>query len=263
MITSTQNATIKRIRRLRQKKHRLREAAFFVEGLRVVLTALEMEAPVETIVWCDALLQSVIGRKTVANTDFPTVEVSETVFRAIADRDTPTGLAAIVTIDSAEISSLPITPDSVFIALTDIADPGNLGTIIRTADSAGASGILLIGDTTDPYHPAAIKASMGALFAVPVVSQVSSKEALLWANQNGLTIVATSAQADQVLWAAPLQPPLLLAMGSERHGLSAEWQQVADLFVTIPMHGVSSSLNLAIATGLLLYEVNRQIAVRP
>jgi TrmH family RNA methyltransferase len=263
MITSTQNATIKRIRRLRQKKHRLREGAFFVEGLRVVLTALEMDAPVETIVWCDALLQSEIGRKTVATTDFPTVEVSETAFRAIADRDTPTGLAAVIAIDSPEISSLPITPDSVFIALTDIADPGNLGTIIRTADSAGAAGILLIGDTTDPYHPAAVKASMGALFAMPVVSQVSSEETLAWAKQNELAIVATSAQAERVMWDASLKPPLLLAMGSERHGLSAEWQQAADLFVTIPMHGISSSLNLAIATSLLLYEINRQVAQRP
>jgi TrmH family RNA methyltransferase len=259
VITSTQNALIKRIRRLQQKKHRLREGAFFVEGLRVVLTALEEGAPIETIVWCDALLRSEIGRNAIT-ADLPTVEVSETVFRTITDRDTPSGLGAIIKFESAELNSFHIRPDSVFIALENIADPGNLGTIIRTVDAAGASGVILIGDTTDPTHPTALKASMGALFAVPIAFAPSLATVIAWAHDNDVQVVATSAKAETFLWDAPLQTPLLWLLGSERHGLSAEGLDSAEIRVSLPMHGVSSSLNLAVAAGLLLYEMRRRVA---
>lgn len=259
-ITSTSNPLVKRVRRLRHKKHRLREGAFFIEGLRVVLTALEQDAPVEVLIWCDALLQSKAGRRAVdgrAARGEACAEVSETVFRAVADRDTPAGLAAIVHTRATPLEALPIRPNSVFVTLVDVADPGNLGTIIRTVDALDADGVILCGDTTDPYHPTAVKATMGALFAVPVTAPVARDNLIAWARQHGLSIAATSAHVSTPAWTAQLDPPLLLLMGSERHGLSAEWLQVADQRVTIPMRGVSSSLNLAIATSLLLYEIRR------
>ncbi len=260
MITSTQNALIKRIRRLQQKKHRLREGAFFVEGLRVVLMALEEGAPVETIVWCDALLRSDIGRNALT-LNIPSVEVSETVFRAATDRDTPSGLGAIIAFASAELTSLPILPNSVYVALENVADPGNLGTIIRTIDAAGADGVILVGDTTDPTHSTAVKASMGALFAVPFALAPSVNAVTAWARAGGLQVVATSAKASLTVWDAPLQTPLVWLLGSERHGLSSEGMDSAEIRVSIPMHGVSSSLNLAVATGLLLYETQRRTHV--
>lgn len=261
MITSTQNALVKRIRRLQQKKHRLREGAFFVEGLRVVLTALEEAAPVEMIVWCDALLRSDIGRNALT-TNIPTVELSESVFRAIADRDTPSGLGAIIRFESAELTTLPIHPDSVYVALENVADPGNLGTIIRTVDAAGASGVILVGDTTDPTHPTAIKASMGALFAVPIAFASSLNAVTAWAHAGGVQVVATSAKAETSVWDAPLQTPIVWLLGSERHGLSAEGVDSAEICTSIPMHGVSSSLNLAVAAGLLLYETQRRTSTQ-
>jgi RNA methyltransferase, TrmH family len=146
----------------------------------------------------------------------------------------------------------------VFAALHEIGNPGNLGTIVRTASAAGASGVILIGPSADPYDPAAVKASMGALFTVPVVAAASAAEFLDWARARSLTVVATSGRASVSCWDADLRPPLALLLGSEGDGLPDELLAAADLSVAIPMTGTAESLNLAVAAGILLYEVRRR-----
>jgi TrmH family RNA methyltransferase len=146
----------------------------------------------------------------------------------------------------------------VFAGLHAPGNPGNVGTIVRTASAAGASGVILIGPSADPYDPAAVKASMGALFTVPVVSVPSAAEFLGWAADSGVTVAATSARAGLSCWEAELRPPLALLLGSEGTGLPDEVIDAADLRVAIPMTGTAESLNLAVAAGVLLYEVRRR-----
>ncbi|MDX1687124.1 MAG: RNA methyltransferase [Candidatus Promineifilaceae bacterium] len=262
MITSFRNPLVKRIKKLKQKKYRQREGAFFIEGIRVVLSALERGAPVEALVVAPELLTSDVAWEAVAEQRAQGVEVREVsgeVFESFAERDNPVGLGAIVGVRLRDLASLPAGPEDVFAALFDVGDPGNLGTIVRTLDGVGAAGLILVGQTTDPFHPTSVKASMGALFNVPVAEAETVEAMWRWAEGRGVHTVATSAHARQVYWDAAYALPALLLLGSEGEGLPADVMERAEQTVTIPMVGASSSLNLAVAAGLLLYEVRRQI----
>ncbi|MCA9941307.1 MAG: RNA methyltransferase [Anaerolineales bacterium] len=261
MITSHRNTLVKRIKRLRQRKYRQQEQAFFVEGPRAFLAAVETGARVESVVYCRHFLRSEICYTTIAALErqgVPCLELSAEVFAAVAERENPAGIGAIITAAHTPLHTLSVQSGSIFVALVEAADPGNVGAILRTLDAVGGAGLILIGQTTDPFHPTAVKASMGSLFTVPLCEVATLAEVLDWARQCGARVVATSAHAPQDYWSAPLTPPLLLLMGSERHGLDPATLAAADLSVSIPMHGSVTSLNLSIATSLLLYEVARQ-----
>ena len=261
MITSAQNPLIKRIRRLQQRKYRTREGAFYVEGLRAVLAALEQGAPVEQLVYCPALLQSAIGQAAVAReaaAGRECVPVAETLFRAFSEREQPAGLAAIVSTRLADPETITLAPDDLVVALLEVSDPGNLGTIIRTADSAGARALILVGQTTDPFHPGAVKASMGSLFALPLLQLADGAALLAWARRRRANIVATSARAAESVWTVQPAWPLLLLLGSEREGLPDDLLAAADQRVAIPMRGSATSLNLAVAAGILIFEMRRR-----
>ncbi|HZD11657.1 MAG TPA: RNA methyltransferase [Candidatus Binatia bacterium] len=260
LISSHRNAVVKRVRKLQQKKYRQREGAFFLEGIRVVLAALEQRAPVEMLIYAPELLtsnlalqaieeQRALGREVVATT--------ADIFRSLSGRDNPVGLGAVVSARIEALESLHVSQRDIYVAVEDISDPGNLGTIVRTVDAVGGAGLILVGQTTDPFHPTAVKASMGALFNVPVTAVESLDELWPWAQEYRLQTIATSAHAAQSFWEAPYRLPALLLFGSESEGLSSAVQQRADLAVVIPMMGISSSLNLAVAAGMLLYELRR------
>jgi TrmH family RNA methyltransferase len=144
-----------------------------------------------------------------------------------------------------------------FAALHEPGNPGNVGTIIRTASAAGASGVILVGPSADPYDPVAVKASMGALFSVPVAVAESGAEFFAWAAAAGVTVAAASGRAAQSCWDASWNLPLAVLLGSEGAGLPADLLAAADVEVAIPMTGTAESLNLAVAAGILLYEVRR------
>lgn len=261
MITSHRNPLVKRIRGLERKKQRQEEGAFFVEGIRVVLSALERGAPVELLVYAPELLTSDVAWQAIQQfeaTGGATAVVSGEVFRSFSQRDNPAGLGAIVSARLHPLESLPVTPEAIFVAASDVGDPGNLGAILRTMDGVGAAGLILVGQTTDPFHPTAVKASMGTLFNVPI-AQAPGMEALWeWAKRQGLFTIATSARAPRSFRDPGYRFPALLLLGSEGEGLPAGVIARADRAVSIPMHGTASSLNLAVAAGLLLYELQRQ-----
>lgn len=259
MITSHQNSTIKKVKRLRQKKYRRQEKAFFVEGLRVVLTAVEQNAPIETILYAPDLLTSDIAVQMVADQEqagVPCLAVSADVFSTISGRENPAGLGAVIKSTDEGLDSIVVGPEDLWLALVEIGDPGNLGTILRTADAFGAAGIILVGSTVDPYHPTAVKASMGTLFTMSLVQVDHIKELLDWAARNKIQTVATSAKARQAVRDTSPHFPALLLLGSEAEGLPADILAAADHDITIPMSGTATSLNLAIAAGILLYELS-------
>jgi TrmH family RNA methyltransferase len=259
-ITSFSNPLVKRVKRLRQKKHRQREGFFFAEGLRVVLSAVEIGAPIETIIYCPDLLTSDVAHDMVRRQEQSEIRlqaVSAPVFASISGRDNPVGLGAIVRAQWTELADITTGANDIFVALFEAAEPGNLGTLMRTMDAVGAKGMILIGDSVDPFHPSAVKASMGALFSI-TVSQIADSEALFrWAESLELLTVASSARGSTLYDEASYRLPALLLLGNEGSGLPAPVMAASRLTVAIPMAGAASSLNLAVAGGLLLYEIRR------
>jgi TrmH family RNA methyltransferase len=261
VISSAANPLVKRVRLLADRKHRRRESAFVVEGIQPVWQAVEAGSDLEALIVAPQLLHHPGAAAMVAAQEASGVRVarrSAELFGRISDRDAPSGLAAIVRAAPVTVASLAVGPGSLFVALVSIGNPGNLGTIIRTASAAGADGVVLIGPSADPYDPSAVKASMGALFTVPVATASSFAEFLAWARAGGVRVAATSARGSVTCWDADLQPPVAVLLGSEGSGLPEDVLAAADLRVAIPMTGTAESLNLSVAAGVLLYEVRRR-----
>jgi RNA methyltransferase, TrmH family len=260
MISSSQNALVKRVRRLRQKKYREAEGAFFAEGLHVVLTAVEQRAPLEAILYAPDLLDSPAAYEMIRQQQINGVRceaITAELFSSLSPRDNPIGLGAIIRWQETRLEAFVPTPHSRYLALHEIADPGNLGTNLRTADALGLAGVILIGQTTEPTHPSAVKASMGTIFTVPTAVAPDLPTFWQWAKQHNLHTIATTAHAPQPCWQAHYPTPLVILMGSEKFGLPAEALAQASQQVSIPMHGHATSLNLSIATAMILYEATR------
>jgi TrmH family RNA methyltransferase len=261
LIGSAANPLIKRMRRLADRKHRRREGAFVVEGGQPVWQAVEAGAEIETLVVAPELLSgraaAMVAAQEAAGTRV--ARVTGELFARLSDRDGPSGLAAIVRARPAGLPGLRVAPGSLFVALHRVANPGNLGTVIRTANAAGAGGVIVIGPAADPYDPAAVKASMGALFGITVAQAAGAEEFLGWAAGAGVTVVTTSPQAADSFWAVHYPRPLAFLLGAEGTGLPAGLLARGGLQVRIPMAGTTESLNLAVAASLLLYEAQRQL----
>jgi TrmH family RNA methyltransferase len=257
IITSRSNPAIKRIRALQIRKEREAANLFFIEGIRIVAEAVDLDADIETLVAAPDLLTSEYGRSLVSSAETAGVSVlavSADVFRSLSDREGPQGLGAVV---RQRWSTLEVSDPHAglcWIALERIADPGNLGTILRTADAVGAAGLILLGPSADPHDPTALRASMGAIFSQHLV-RASWEAFVAWTRANGCQLVGAAGSAETDYREAAFRQPLLLLMGSEREGLTAEQQAACDLLVRVPMVGRSDSLNLAVATGALLYQI--------
>ncbi|AZM50437.1 RNA methyltransferase [Streptomyces sp. WAC 06738] len=259
-ISSAANPLAKRVKLLAGRKHRRREGAFVVEGLQPVWSAVEAGWEVETLLVAPGLLTHQAALRMVEEQERAGVAVARLdaeLFRRLVDRDGPSGIAAVLRSRDSGLDSLSARPGSVFVALDRIANPGNLGTIIRTADAVGGAGVILIGDTVDPYAPAAVKASMGSLFAVDVVHAPDAGEFFSWAEEQGVAVVATSGSADEDHWSAAYDPPLAFLLGSEREGLPEDLLARASRRVRIPMVGTVDSLNIGVAASIMLYEARR------
>jgi TrmH family RNA methyltransferase len=260
MITSFANQKVKLIRKLDQKKHRQETGLFFIEGLRTVGEAIQTQAPIEALIIAPELLVSDFGHTLL---DHPTlkhteiVEVSAEIYQKIAHREGPQGIGAIVQQTWVSLAQTDISKHDVWVALDAISDPGNLGTILRTADAVGSRGIILLGHSTDPYDPSAVKASMGSIFSLELM-QTEWQPFYDWCKDKRLSLVGTSDRAPADYHSIAYKRPLVLLMGSERHGLSAEMQTACDQVASIPMVGRSDSLNLAVSTAIMLYEIFNQ-----
>ncbi|MEI7924937.1 MAG: RNA methyltransferase [Chloroflexota bacterium] len=257
MITSTGNARVKLVRALRTRRERDHTGLAWVEGIRPTVEALQLSAPVDTLVVAPDLLSSDFARDAVegARLDgMEIMEVSGAVFRSLSDRDGPQGLGAIVRQQWLSLPDVRLAEGNRWVALASVADPGNLGTILRTCDGSDAEGVILLDASTDPYDPAAMRASMGAVFSRRLV-RATFEAFATWARAEGATVVGASDRAPSTYREASYGDRTVLLMGSEREGLTTEQQTLCDQMVSIPMRGRADSLNLAVATAILLYEV--------
>jgi TrmH family RNA methyltransferase len=257
VIRSRTNRRVAEVRRLRLRKEREASGLFFAEGIRVVAEAVELGAGIETLVVARGLLTSEFGAGLIeeqVEKGVPCLELSAEVFRSLSLKDNPQGLGAVVRQRWGKLDEIALREDSRWVVLDGVQDPGNLGTILRTSDASGSDGVILVGKTTDPYDPTSVRASTGAVFSQGLV-RASFDELADWKRRRGVTLVGTSGAAPVDYRAVTYETPAVILMGSEREGLSEDQQAACDLLVKIPMVGRSDSLNLAVATGLVLYEV--------
>lgn len=259
-ITSAANAQVKAIRKLRERKERQASGLYYVEGLRIVAEAVQQGAKIETLVTAPELLTSEFGQRLVdeqSAAGTTVLEVSANVFRDLSLKEGPVGIAAVVRQRWQPLETAQVLPGSPVVALDSVADPGNLGTIMRTLDAVGGKMIILLDHSTDPYDPTAMRASMGAVFTQRLI-RTSFEEFSAWKCTQDAALVGTSDKARQDYHDYHYPDRLIILMGSEREGLSAQHLKACDEVVRIPMAGRSDSLNLAVATGIVLYEVYNQ-----
>jgi RNA methyltransferase, TrmH family len=257
-----------------------------VEGRQPVWRAVEAGWELEVLIAAPDLLAGSATAAMVAEQESRGVRVarvSAELFGRLGSREGPSGIAAIVRTRVTSLDDLPVRRNeslagrvgslssleeslsgrgeslagAVFIALYEIGNPGNLGTIIRTVDATGGAGVITIGDSTDPFAPAAVKASMGSLFAVPVAHAPDADAFYAWAAARGVDVVATSGSAETAHWRAAYRRPLAVLFGAEGSGLPGPVLRRADRRVRIPMTGTAESLNLAAAVAVMLYEISR------
>ena len=260
VVTSPQNERIKHVVRLRDRRHREAAGEFLVEGYRELDRALAHGLQPTAVFYCPALfLGSNEGRLLTAarSTGALLIETDERVFAKISYRDRPDGLVAVAPQMRRTLADLPLGAVPLVIVAEAVEKPGNLGTILRSADGAGVDAVVVADRTTDLHNPNVVRASTGTLFSVPV-AEAGGEETLAWLRAKGLTIVAATPAGAACYWDAPLAGPLAVVVGTEQYGLSETWLSAADVRVRIPMQGEADSLNVATATTLLLYEILRQ-----
>lgn len=260
IITSFTNPKIKAIRKLEVKKYRVASGEFFIEGLRIVGEAVQTGAPIQSLVIAPDLLVSEFGQSLLTHPavrDVEKIEVSAEIYEKLAHKDGPQGIGAVVRQNWRSLKQLNINRGDLWVALDRVGDPGNLGTIMRTADAVGCQGLILLGPSTDPHAPTAVKASMGSIFSLGLV-QSDWMTFRRWQLENGIMLVGTSDRAATDYQSVRYHRPLVLLMGSERHGLTMEILDACEKLVRIPMAGRADSLNLSVATAIVLYEIFNQ-----
>lgn len=253
-ITSLQNPRVKHLVKLREdKKQRQRDGLILVEGFDELTLALACGFIPTTLLTAPELASQTLT--------FPhaeeTITVSRAVFEKISYRDNPDGLLGIFPMPARTLADLTLSEAPLVIVAESVEKPGNLGAILRTADAARVDAVLVCDPRVDVWNPNVIRASRGAVFAVPVV-EVKSLEALSWLRSRKMRVLAATPSAEALYTSVEMKGPLAIAVGTEDEGLTDFWMQHADLCVKIPMAGKVNSLNVSIATALMTYEALRQ-----
>ncbi len=259
-ITSFSNPTIKAIRKLAEHKERAATGLFLAEGLRIVAEALQCNSSIESVIISTELLVSEFGKSLldlVKERNIPILDVTPSIFESISIKEGPQGIAAVVRQNWSNLEEVKTTSDQIWIALESIQNPGNLGSIMRTSEAIGASGIILLEHCTDPYDPTSVKASMGAIFSLELIKS-ELDTFVKWTTINQVPIIGTSDKAASDYMDVNYPCPCVLLMGSERQGLPQKYLDLCTEIVRIPMQGRSDSLNLAIAASIVLYQIYNQ-----
>lgn len=292
LITSVNNQRVKEVANLKQKKYRTESGTFFAEGLRAVQEAVQY-ADVTELFYTEAeegRLDEVLKaagnvpadtkeksgnmnnvnhnnagtakKRNEASNGIRMYQVDEKVMAKLSDTKAPQGVLAVIRTPEQNLRQLrPGTAsdnNAPVIILDRVQDPGNLGTIIRTADAVGALGLILLEGCVDAYSPKVVRASMGSLFHLPVLQDVTAEEALTWCYRNGYEPAATALKNAQNVYKADISKKMAFLFGNEANGVAEELQAAAETRLFIPMTGLAESMNVAMAAGIILFEGLRQ-----
>ena len=258
-ITSLTNPRVKAAVRLRDRREREATGLTIVDGAREILRALDAGVRVETTFLAEDLLRTPDAFAAADRLRHrpTTIAVSPAVLGKVAFGERSDGIVTIVATPQLGLSDLVLTDDPLLVIVEGVEKPGNLGAVLRTADGAGAHAVIATDPRTDPFNPNAIRASLGTIFALPVVATASA-EALEWLHARGIRPVAAIVDAPTDYAAADLRGPIAVVLGSEADGLGPAWRDPRVTRIAIPMHGIADSLNVSVAAAIVLYEAVRQ-----
>ncbi len=256
-ITAYSNPLIKRVRALREKRHRRAEGLFLAEGLRILTEARESGRLPEMLFFAadsarHPLVVTMIEAVEAAGGE--AIETVPDILSKLSGKDNPQAVVGVFREFAQSLDSLDRASARIWLVAERLRDPGNLGTILRTGDAVGAGGLILIGECVDPFSIEAVRASMGALFTVPVV-QAEWSDFLRWLRSGPGQLVGLSLDTDADYRRAHYTQPTFLLTGNEAQGMPADYAAACDLLVKIPMLGKADSLNAAVATAVMAYEV--------
>ena len=256
-ITSVTNPRVKEVGRLRDRKARAQGGVTIVEGVREIAQAMEAKLAFKEIYVCRELLGSSGQDINYTSLKIPVYETTKPVFLKMSYGNRAEGVLGLCIPPSASFNDFSGKEGLLILIVEAVEKPGNLGAILRTCDGAGVDGVIICDGRTDIFNPNVIRASLGTVFSVPVVT-ATNKEALAYCREKGLKICATAPGAAAIYSKTKLNQAMAVVVGSEEKGLSDFWNGHADIKVRIPMRGRADSLNVAASTAILLYEIIRQ-----
>ena len=249
---------------LRTHRGRCLTGNYIIEGIRHLARAVEHNSPIEQLVADPSVLSNPFGQKLVRRlkqSGVPALRLTPELYRELTMANEPQGVCAVLRQQKTDIGALKPPRNSLWLAVESVDLPGNLGTILRTAEAAGVAGVFLLGNgsdlCSDPWDPACVRASMGSIFGLRLVP-CSMDEFVTWTRQHRVAIVGSSPSGLLDFKALRCRWPAVLLVGSERVGLSPQLMEHSDLMVRIPMHGRCDSVNAAVAAGVLLFEMSSQ-----
>ena len=257
VITSKDNEIIKGLKKLKEKKYRDEEGLYIIEGIKIIEEAIAERAKINKIVICEECVEAEeISQKLLYEiAKYNCIYVSKKVFSTLTDVVAPQGILAVIEKPGRD-SKIDYNQDLI-LALDGIQDPGNLGTILRTADSVNLNQIIITKNTADPYNPKVVRSTMGAIFRVKIIETDNLVQTLREIKKNKFKVVVTSLDTEDSIYNIDYKKKVIV-IGNEANGVSKEVQELADNKVKIPMLGRTESLNASVATGIVLYEYVRQ-----
>lgn len=258
-ITAFSNPLVKQVRGLREKKHRRAEGLFLAEGLRILTEARE-EGFLPRILFhaigqTHPLLDTLIAETEKAGGEV--IETTPDILHKISGKDNPQVVLGVYPALTRDLETIDRSGADIWIVAQSLRDPGNLGTILRTGDAVGAGGLILVDECVDPFSVEAVRASMGALFTQPIV-QATWPDFIAWLRSGPGQLVGMSLQTDIDYQAPQYEAPTFLLVGNEAQGLPESYEAECDILVKMPMLGKADSLNAAVATAVMAYEVINQ-----
>jgi TrmH family RNA methyltransferase len=260
VISSSQNQTIKEIKSLKSRKGREENCLFVVEGLRISREAIAEKAGIKYLVMSESFIgaeDACMLKAEIESAEIKYYIVIDKLFKEIADTENPQGVLAVIGMNQPSLDEADLK-ESLIIMLDSVRDPGNMGTIIRTADAAGFSGVILTKGCVDVYNPKVIRSTMGSIFHIPVYQCADTADAIDLLKSRGVTVYVSHLEGSQSIYDSVLAAPLALVIGSEAKGVSRETALKADRLVRIPMPGRAESLNASVAASIMIYEAVRR-----
>lgn len=262
IISSKDNEQIKYVKKLKEKKFRDETHEYIIEGIKLIREAIEENVTIKTIIICEdcvegenAIEQSLLYEIAKYNC----IYVKRKIFQLLTDVMTPQGIMAVV--EQGDNNDAIDYHQDIILALDNIQDPGNLGTILRTADSANLKQIILTKETADPYNPKVVRSTMGAIFRMNIITTNSLEKTLKEIQKHHFEVVATSLETENSIYDIDYQKKVIV-IGNEAKGVSRDIQNLADKKVKIPMLGKTESLNASVAAGIMIYEYVREKVVK-
>lgn len=256
-ITSKDNDFIKHVKKLKDKKYRDISNEYVIEGVKLVAEAIQESAKIKHIVLCDDCERSDFIPKDLMYeiAKYDCIYVTDSLFKYLSEVQNPQGILAVVEKNNKD-NKIDYSQD-IIVALDDLQDPGNLGTILRTVDSIGLTQILVSKGTADCYNPKVVRSTMGAIFRIKLIECEDLAKTLKEIKKHKFKVMVSSLQTDNSIYDAYYNKKVLV-IGNEANGVKEDIQSLADEKVKIPMLGKTESLNASVATGIILYEYVRQ-----